>query len=161
LSLPIGANTTRDTPFKITENMTFWFLLLGLFTYVIVRRSVAGITRTPVWLLWLVLMTPALIWSRGLSGMVLTSLCQSLVFGPFVICPVLYCEFSGVVGDQTHLWHKLKPSPRIKIQLRRLGAFTAASDQSKRRNPAAELFPWSVYYIHNVSIALAVISGGS
>ena len=38
-------------------------LLMALFTYLIVRRSVAGVTTTPVWLLWLVLMTPPFVWS--------------------------------------------------------------------------------------------------
>lgn len=42
--------------------MTFWLLLiLGLITYIILQRSVANITRTPVWLLWLVMMTPAVV----------------------------------------------------------------------------------------------------
>ncbi len=40
--------------------MTIWFLLLlGLATYLMVQRVVAHSTKTPVWLLWLVLMTPA------------------------------------------------------------------------------------------------------
>ncbi|MBF2002326.1 MAG: site-2 protease family protein [Synechococcales cyanobacterium M58_A2018_015] len=43
--------------------MIFWFLLLGILTYFIVRRSVVTITRTPVWLLWLVMMMPAFIWT--------------------------------------------------------------------------------------------------
>ena len=42
--------------------MAFWFLLfLGLLTYLMMQYSVARATRTPVWLLWLVLMTPAFI----------------------------------------------------------------------------------------------------
>lgn len=42
--------------------MTFWFfVVLGLLTYLLMQYSVARATRTPVWLLWLVLMTPAFI----------------------------------------------------------------------------------------------------
>ncbi len=39
----------------------FWLLVLGLLTYVLLQRSVSRITRTPVWLLWLVMMLPAFI----------------------------------------------------------------------------------------------------
>ena len=42
--------------------MAFWFLLLlGSLTYLMMQYSVARATRTPVWLLWLVLMTPAFV----------------------------------------------------------------------------------------------------
>ncbi len=73
--------------------MKLWLLLilLGLITYFIVKRSVASITRTPVWLLWLVMMTPALVW----SGWTLVygedaPMPLVLVLGPFVVCPLLY-----------------------------------------------------------------------
>ncbi|MDD1438608.1 site-2 protease family protein, partial [Dolichospermum sp. ST_sed10] len=42
--------------------MAFWFLLLlGSLTYLMMQYSVARATRTPVWLLWSVLMPPAFI----------------------------------------------------------------------------------------------------
>lgn len=42
--------------------MELWLLLfLGGLTYIIVRSSVARLTRTPVWLLWLTIMSPAFI----------------------------------------------------------------------------------------------------
>src|ERR671933_2377203 len=73
--------------------MERWLLLilLGLFTYFIVKRSVVTITKTPVWLLWLVMMTPALVW----SGWTLvngpdTPMPPLLVLGPFVVCPLFY-----------------------------------------------------------------------
>ena len=43
--------------------MLFLLILLGLITYFILRRSISKITRTPVWILWLIMMTPALIWT--------------------------------------------------------------------------------------------------
>ena len=46
------------------EVMIIWLVLLvflGL-TYFIVQRSVASITRTPVWVLWLVMMSAPLTW---------------------------------------------------------------------------------------------------
>ncbi len=41
----------------------FWLIILGILTYFIVRRSLAGVNWPPVWLLWLVLMMPVFIWS--------------------------------------------------------------------------------------------------
>src|SRR5689334_1577938 len=67
-----------------------WLLLLGLITYFIVRR-VHGITRTPVWLLWLVAMTPALIlsaWAIAFRGQ--RSMPPEFVIALFVGCLVLY-----------------------------------------------------------------------
>jgi membrane-associated protease RseP (regulator of RpoE activity) len=44
-----------------------WLLLIGTFTYIIVQRSVANLTKTPVWLLWLVMMIPAFVWVGWIS----------------------------------------------------------------------------------------------
>ena len=71
--------------------MIVWLLLVGLFAYFIVRQSVQGLTRTPVWLLWLVMMTPALIWTVwGLAYGADRPVPPYLAIPPFVICPVLY-----------------------------------------------------------------------
>ena len=73
--------------------MIFWLLLLllGIITYWVLQRSVSQITKTPVWILWLVMMTPALIWS---SWVVLYGqkepIPPALVIVPFVLCPLLY-----------------------------------------------------------------------
>ncbi|MEL6334030.1 MAG: site-2 protease family protein, partial [Cyanobacteria bacterium J06626_26] len=42
--------------------MTFVLLsiLLGILTYWVIGRGVATMTRSPVWLLWLIIMTPIL-----------------------------------------------------------------------------------------------------
>ena len=136
--------------------MTFWFLLLlGLFTYLIVQRSVASITRTPVWLLWLVLMTPALIWSAWTAIYGENQpLPTALVIGPFVISPVLYWLLiqwgrrgaNSPSSAQTHL-----PAPKSKpaadatpepLPLRPIDQ----TEETQLRN----CFPWSVYYIHNI-----------
>jgi uncharacterized membrane protein YhaH (DUF805 family) len=68
----------------------FLLLLLGLITYFIVQR-VTTITRTPAWLLWLVVMTPALILTvwRLVYGEN-QPIPLLLVVGPFVICLFLY-----------------------------------------------------------------------
>ena len=69
--------------------MTSWFLvLLGLFTYVIVRNVLSHITRVPVWLLWLILMAPAIIWELW-----------TIIYGPTQSPPLVFivaCVFLSV-----------------------------------------------------------------
>ncbi|BAZ81047.1 site-2 protease family protein [Sphaerospermopsis kisseleviana CS-549] len=133
--------------------MAFWFLLLlGLATYLIVQRSVAHITRTPVWLLWLVLMTPAII----LTGWTLIYGTQQspppeLIIWLLLISLLLYwiLFLSG---------HRVPENTRTDPQ---------ATGTQPANNPTAEplpvrpiepteetnlrnCFPWSVYYIQNI-----------
>ncbi|HIK12290.1 MAG TPA: site-2 protease family protein [Oscillatoriaceae cyanobacterium M33_DOE_052] len=83
--------------------MAFWLLLiLGLITYIILQQRVASLTRTPVWVLWLVLMMPAFIWiawieiygntpaSGGAPVGPRPAMPPALFLGPFIICPILY-----------------------------------------------------------------------
>ncbi|MBE9099448.1 site-2 protease family protein [Vacuolonema iberomarrocanum] len=139
--------------------MALWFLLLGvlgLFTYFTVKRSAAGVTRTPVWLLWLVMMAPALIWTAWLvvngedAQMPLL-----LLLGPFLISPVLYWSLVQ--------WGRISPSPdKAEPNATENGNSDAA--QSNPLQPKAVIkpinreeeatlqtcFPWSIYYLQNV-----------
>lgn len=136
--------------------MEMWLLLgiLGGFTYFMVKRSVAKITTTPVWLIWLVLMTPALIW----TGWTLiygqdTPMPAFLLIGPFVICPFLYWWLvqRGRVTPQ-----ESSPSPLEKANLvlenidnpapkNDLKPITAEEEKSLR-----DCFPWGIYYLQNI-----------
>ncbi|GCL50643.1 peptidase M50 [Microcystis aeruginosa NIES-3804] len=136
--------------------MEMWLLLgiLGGFTYFIVKRSVAKVTTTPIWLIWLVLMTPALIW----TGWTLiygedTPMPAFLLIGPFVICPFLYwwlVQKGRVTPQEGH------PSPLEKANLvlenidnpapkNDLKPITAEEEKSLR-----DCFPWGVYYLQNI-----------
>jgi membrane-associated protease RseP (regulator of RpoE activity) len=136
--------------------MEMWLLLgiLGGFTYFMVKRSVAKITTTPVWLIWLVLMTPALIW----TGWTLiygqdTPMPAFLLIGPFVICPFLYWWLvqKGRVTPQ-----ESSPSPLEKANLvlenidnpapkNDLKPITAEEEKSLR-----DCFPWGIYDLQNI-----------
>ncbi|MBD1911983.1 MULTISPECIES: site-2 protease family protein [unclassified Leptolyngbya] len=134
-----------------------WFLLLGilgLFTYFTVQRSVATITRTPVWLLWLVLMTPALIWTgwilmKGEEAQIPTI----LLLGPFVLCPILYwflIQWGRPVSPP--------PSETLTSTPETIPIPPASLDPKGiikpiNREEEATLhtcFPWTVYYLQNV-----------
>ncbi|MGD3542155.1 hypothetical protein QT446_22410, partial [Xanthomonas citri pv. citri] len=133
--------------------MEFWFLLLlGLFTYLIVQRSVTGITRTPVWLLWLVLMTPALLWSAWTAKYGSNQpLPTALVIGPFIICPLVYWlliqwgrkELPQSAQTQSQLESpQAKATPEEAAPVRPIDQ----AEETQLRN----CFPWSIYYIHNI-----------
>jgi membrane-associated protease RseP (regulator of RpoE activity) len=133
--------------------MTFWFLLLlGLFTYLMVQRSVANITKTPVWLLWLVLMTPALL----LTGWTLMYGVKqtppaSLIVWPSVICLLLYWLLFQ--------WGRQEPKDiQTEPQTSELQSaihptaepVTVRPIEPKEETQLRNCFPWSVYYIQNI-----------
>jgi membrane-associated protease RseP (regulator of RpoE activity) len=131
--------------------MIFWLLLLGIFTYFIVQRTVASITRTPIWVLWLVMMTPAFVWTGWIwvygENEPMPAI---LLLGPFILCPLLYW-FLIQWGRST------KPESEAKTQNR-----TAIADPIPDKRPTLRpidkeeeaalqnCFPWSIYYLQNV-----------
>lgn len=138
--------------------LVFWvlLLLLGLFTFATVQQSVGSITRTPVWLLWLVMMMPALV----LAGWSLVQgpekpLPMGVLLGLFVLCPLLYwglvqwgrksalppaaAEEASPSSD--NVTANATPAP-AKPPLRPIDKEEEAALQS--------CFPWSVYYLQTI-----------
>ncbi len=130
--------------------MSFWLLLLlGLFTYLIVQRIVAGITRTPVWILWLVLMTPALIWSAWSAIYPDEPLPVPLAIGPFFVCLLLYLLLIQWGRKEPNASAQSTQNPVAQAET------TAEPTHVLPIEPAEEAqirncFPWSVYYIHSI-----------
>ncbi|MEM9772514.1 MAG: site-2 protease family protein, partial [Cyanobacteria bacterium P01_D01_bin.73] len=85
--------------------MIFWLLVVGLIAYWVVKQSVGNFTKTSVWVLWLVMMTPALIWT---TWVVINGndqpLPAALAVVPFLVCPVLYATLvqMGRIGRSPH-----------------------------------------------------------
>lgn len=135
--------------------MEFWFLfllLLGAATYLMVQLSVAQITRTPVWLLWLVLMTPSLL----LSGWTLIYGVKppppsSLIIWPSIICLILYWLLfqwgRQVPRDSSPTTENTKsPLPTDSLPETLPVRPIEQAEETLIRN----CFPWSVYYIQNI-----------
>ncbi|MDA0674202.1 MAG: site-2 protease family protein [Cyanobacteria bacterium] len=127
--------------------MLIWLLLLGVFTYFVVQRSVAGITRTPTWLLWCVMMTPAfalVIWSlvQGLEEPFPPGLLVAL----FILCPLGYwllIQWGRSPSDKTAPAAAATPEPAPeKPVLRPIDKAEEATLQ--------HCFPWSIYYLQNI-----------
>jgi membrane-associated protease RseP (regulator of RpoE activity) len=132
--------------------MVFWLILLGILTYVVVRRSVADITRTPVWLLWLVMMTPAFIWTgwilvRGEEAQV-PSL---LLLIPFVACPVLYWVLvqAGRLPPSTQTPKPNPPTVSNSLAIPKPQPAVSPITKEEEAN-LKNCFPWSVFYLQNI-----------
>lgn len=125
--------------------------ILGLITYSIIKSNTAPITRTPVWLLWSVLMTPATICTiwvivNGASETPPTV----VLLGLFLGCTFLYLwlvQKGQIVSDKeseaevnastgTRKSSQDKPEPR---------PIDAAEEKSLR-----DCFPWGVYYLQQL-----------
>ncbi|MEA5569810.1 site-2 protease family protein [Calothrix sp. UHCC 0171] len=134
--------------------MEFWFLLLlGIITYLMVQRSVAQITKTPVWLLWLVLMTPALLWTAwtAINGQNVRPP-QALMIGPLIICPIVYWILfqkgrrTELTGKQTEVATPESAAVNHPVTEAVPVRPIEASEETQLRN----CFPWSVYYLQNI-----------
>lgn len=136
--------------------MTFWvffLLILGLITYLMVQQSVARISKTPVWLLWLVLMTPALLWT---TWTVIYGEKQppprALILWSLIICPLLYwLLFQWGRRSQKETQSQLQTSPEQQPDIHPTSESVPVrpiepSEETQLRN----CFPWSVYYIQNI-----------
>ncbi|MEG3863938.1 site-2 protease family protein [Microcoleus sp. herbarium12] len=126
-----------------------WLFVLGLISYYLLHSSISRITRTPIWLLWLVMMAPPAIW----SGWVLANGAKKtappeLVIIPFLVCPVLYWFLvqlgrkeitaetqTPLEGAATEL---TKPKPPVR-------PIDAAEEASLR-----DCFSWSVFCLRDL-----------
>jgi membrane-associated protease RseP (regulator of RpoE activity) len=128
----------------------FWLLVLGLMTYVLLQRSVSRITRTPVWLLWLVMMLPALV----LTAWVLVNgsaapVPNGLLLALFITCPLLYwalIQKGRIPVPQAAQAEPADPKPSLPTP-----AQPALRPIDKDEEAMLQgCFPWSVYYLQNI-----------
>jgi membrane-associated protease RseP (regulator of RpoE activity) len=141
--------------------MDLFYLLafLGVFTYFMVQRSVVGITRTPVWLLWLVMMMPALTWSVWVILNGKRSPHPLLIPSSFVISLALYIyllqkgrlpnapEKGASTGSTTNSESSpTQPTPSPEPSPSVLPRLINNSEESSLKT----CFPWSVFYLQNL-----------
>ena len=133
-------------------------ILLGIVTYFVVKRSVVRITRTPVWILWLVMMIPALTWSAWIFFVGEEQpIPVILAIGPFLLCPLLYWLLiqwgrkdqpaSSQVKEEVSLQQRTNSQQTLKPQedLSKLRPITKDEEATLRN-----CFPWGVYYLSQV-----------
>ncbi|MFM7365477.1 MAG: site-2 protease family protein [Cuspidothrix sp.] len=132
--------------------MVFLFvLILGLLTYFMMQQTVARATRTPIWLLWLVLMTPAFL----LAGWTLVygvkqTPPSGLILWVSVVCLLLYWLLFNwgrqlpinLENQGTENSSETNDSPRETTPIRPIDLV----EESQLRN----CFPWGVYYVQKI-----------
>lgn len=132
----------------------FLLILLGLITYFILRRSISQITRTPVWILWLIMLTPALIWTTWMLLYPEKQVPPALIIIPFILCPYLYwllLQWRHHLPDQSkkenssyHSQTEIDSTQTINHTVPKL-----AIDKTEETN-LRNCFPWTVYYLRNL-----------
>ncbi len=137
----------------------FWIFLVvfGGLMYAIVRHSASGLTRTPVWLLWLVLMLPALTWALwGVFAGEDTAMPQWLLLAPFAISPILYFWLLQR-GRRPEADAREKParSPEeVPPQIQPPPRLLSPEEEASLRG----CFPWNTYYLQQVAYGLQTVN---
>ncbi|MEG3848310.1 site-2 protease family protein [Microcoleus sp. herbarium19] len=126
-----------------------WLFVLGLVSYYLLQTSISRITKTPVWLLWLVIMSPALIWTAWIlaNGASKSSPPDWLII-PFLVCPVLYWflvqlgrqEITGKTADAVADSGSEPAQPKLPVR-----PIDAAEEASLR-----DCFPWSIFCLRDL-----------
>ncbi len=123
-----------------------WFslLLLGLLLYFIVQYSVVYVTQTPWWLLWGILMAPAVL----MAGWVSTygtedPIPPPLVIGSFLMSSILYVALVRLNPKRSAPPQPESESP-IKTMPEPLSLTKAEESQLQT------CFPWSTYFLQKI-----------
>ena len=160
----------------------FWLLLivlggLGSITYLTIRRFAAGLTRTPVWMLWLVMMMPALtwaIWSVAIATEEGETIPGWLLVGMFPICGFLYYWLlQRGRHDNPRAERNGGEDARESPADGRQDSNTPAGDNPARALPLQQpkplltdeeesslrgCFPWNTYYLQQIEYGLQTIA---
>ena len=127
--------------------LVFFAVFLGLVTYLMIR-SFTTMTTTPLWMLWLVMMTPVLV----LTSWALVNGDEPpppvLTYGLLILCPLLYAVMVLVGAKNQKAVEKAeiakqtdsKPKPKK----------TAKPLTRDEETVLQRCFPWSVYYLQDI-----------
>jgi membrane-associated protease RseP (regulator of RpoE activity) len=133
-------------------------ILLGLMTYLVIKRSVASLTKTPIWILWLVLMTPALIWMAwSLFFGQETPLPLIVMVGPLVLCPLLYWWLiqkgrrdRPLDPEQTPEASTLNAADNNSLDLSKEEPKKVRPITQEEEKLLRNCFPWGTYYLQHL-----------
>lgn len=134
------------------------FLLLSTISYMVIKRNIGKITTTPVWLLWLALMSPPLIWAGWyLINPSQNSMPPMLILIPLFLSPILYIWLIEIGKIPPKESDNQSPSPIEKSE-KPLNESSNQKDENKVPHPInaqeekalRDCFPWGVYYLQKI-----------
>lgn len=139
--------------------MEVWllFLILGVLTYALIRRTVPSGNKAPLGLLWLVMMLPASSWLVWILIFGASRPMPLLVMLPLLILsPVLYWSLLDWGKPSVDSPTETAPPPTA-IALDNLEAPTDEAQKTALRpisnqeeEALRDCFPWGVYYLQNI-----------
>ncbi len=136
-------------------SLVLFAVLLGLMTYWVISRRVAKLTTIPLWVLWLLMMMPALtftVWMLVNDGQPPPTV---LLYGLMILSSlVLY-------GTLTMASMKAQQSIKASEQSTKVDEVTDKTVKVPAKKPAKPItreeetllqrcFPWSIYYLQNI-----------
>ena len=140
------------------------FIILSTISYIVIKNSVGKITKTPMFLLWLVLMIPPIIWAGWyLTNPDQNSMPKSLIIIPLILSPLLYIwlieigkpkkknnstgeshSSEGKEQDISTSVNDGKEQNSIPTQVK-LRPINSEEEKALR-----DCFPWGVYYLQKI-----------
>lgn len=140
------------------------FLLLASFSYTIIERNVKKITKTPTWLLWLVLMSPAFFWLVWDIVQQEKSIPSILIILPLIISPLLYLWLVEIGKSNHNNSQQTTPSDldvNKPLQSSNNQNFSPNHQPHNKKEilppinkeeekALRDCFPWGVYYLQKI-----------
>lgn len=125
-------------------------ILLSAVTYGIVQRSISNITKTPVWICWLVMMFPAFLWTAwsqiyGESQPIPIL----LLLIPLLVCPLIY-GWLVQIGKPKGAVAKSADSKNANPNKVDAIVKSLKPINSEEENSLRSCFPWNIYYLQNI-----------
>ena len=144
------------------------FIILSVISYIVVKNNVSQITRTPILLLWLALMSPPLIWvGWSLLNSNQDSMPKSLIIIPLIVSPLIYIWLIEIGKPKKHKKQKkVSEESNSSSAINQTQNSNSDDDATKTKTNNAPIkmrpinaeeekalrdcFPWGVYYLQKV-----------
>ncbi len=127
-----------------------WLLLLGLITYLFITQWVASLTRTPVWLLWLVAMLPVFVmvaWAIVFRGQTMPTQYTLVLFAGCLVL-YLYLVQRGRITRATMDTAPTAPESVSELQPPNVASLRPLNQAEEKSLQTC--FPWSVFYLKHL-----------
>ena len=132
--------------------MKLWLvlILLSIITYPIVQRSISNITKTPVWLCWLVMMLPAFIWTAWTTYFGDDKpIPLALLIIPLFACPLIYGLLIQM-GKTTPEKSPVAKDETTKAKLNKPVTVNSRPIDNEEETTLRNCFPWNIYYLQHI-----------
>lgn len=125
------------------------FFALSAISYLIIKRNIAKITTTPVWLLWLALMIPPLIWVGWYLTNPKNSMPPALSIIPLILSPFLYLWLIER-GKITPKEESSNDTPSLNKEKEKQKEKPIPPINPQEEKALRDCFPWGVYYLQKI-----------